>query len=155
MKIIILILVGIALTGCGKDIGYLQGPKGDPGLQGASGSNGVGCTVTSVAISVSSPNGGSLISCANSSSLVLNGTTGSNGAAGNPGTVITSKQLCPGTPVYPSTFIEVAFCMNHQLYGVYSIPGSFMTLLPPGAYTSSGINSSCNFNILPDCVVTH
>ena len=83
------------------------------------------------------------------------GNTGATGPAGANGTAITVVQLCPGTPVYPSAFIETALCINNQLYGVYSANDGFLTLLPPGAYTSDGIGASCNLTIQPNCVVTN
>lgn len=154
-SLVVFIIIPANLSGCGP-----RGAAGVNGLSiigaaGANGQDGQGCQVTAVASSPVAPNGGSLISCPATSSLVLNGTNGTAGAAGSPGTVITSIQLCPGVPVYPSKFIEVAFCMNEQLYGVYSANGGFITLLPPGAYASNGINSSCNFTIGNNCSVAH
>lgn len=161
-KLILALIFALALSGCGKDgkngtngTNGIDGAPGATGPQGPAGSDGVGCEVTSVAPGPSAPNGGSLISCASSSSLVLNGTNGTDGAPGTPGTVIQSIQLCPGTTVYPSKFIEVAFCMNNTLYGVYSANDGFMTELPPGTYGSNGINASCNFTIAANCVVNH
>ena len=76
------------------------------------------------------------------------------GPAGADGTQITIVQFCPGViPTYPSNFPEIGECINGQLYGVYSANGGFLALLPPGAYSSNGINASCNFTILPNCVI--
>lgn len=80
------------------------------------------------------------------------GATGATGASGQDSTPITFVQFCQGvTPQYPSTFPEIGLCINHNLYGVYSANNGFMVLLPPGSYSSNGINASCNFTVLPDC----
>lgn len=91
----------------------------------------------------------------------LNGATGQVGAqgpqgpAGTPGTVVTAVQLCPATftPVYPTEFPESALCVGGNLYGVYSANGGFLAELPPGQYSSDGINASCTFTIEANCVV--
>ena len=56
------------------------------------------------------------------------GPIGPQGPVGNPGTTLTPIQLCPGTDSYPATFLEYAFCIDGQLYGVYSASGGFMSL---------------------------
>jgi hypothetical protein len=72
-----------------------------------------------------------------------------------PGTIVQPIQFCSGTPIYPSTFPEVGFCINNQLWAVYSANGGFLTLIPPGQYSSTGINSSCTFTVGPDCVISY
>lgn len=64
-------------------------------------------------------------------------------------------QLCPGTPSYPNTFIEYAICYQGNLYAVYSIPGAFLTYIPPGNYTSNGIGSNCNLIVSQNCTITN
>lgn len=84
------------------------------------------------------------------------GPAGIPGLNGADGTQITLVQLCSGfVPSYPSTFPEVAECVNGSLYGVYSANGGFLVYLPPGSYSSNGINASCTFNVLPNCQVSH
>lgn len=80
---------------------------------------------------------------------------GTNGTAGTDAVIQPPVQLCPnnGTTTYASTFNEVAFCFNDKLYGVYSANDGFMSELPPGAYTSNGIGSSCTFTIGTNCSV--
>lgn len=80
------------------------------------------------------------------------GPTGPQGSSWGGWTVV---QLCPNcVPTYPSTFAEIAWCYRGSLYGTYSANGGFSSMLPPGAYSSDGINCSCNFVIEPDCQVT-
>jgi len=80
------------------------------------------------------------------------GATGPQGPQGADGQIATVVKLCPGAPSY-GHFIEVALCINNKLFGVYSANGGFMTELPPGNYSSSGIGSACNLTVLPNCVV--
>ena len=81
------------------------------------------------------------------------GAPGLNGSNGQDGTVITPVQLCPGTPTYPSVFIEYAYCMDSKLYAVYSANNGFLTVLPDGDYQSNAVGSSCNFHV-SGCSVT-
>jgi len=83
----------------------------------------------------------------------LNGTNGTPGINGTNGTVVTSVQFCPGTPSYASTFPETGLCFNGNIYAVYSANDGFLTEIVPGAYTSNAIGSSCNFTVLPNCVI--
>lgn len=81
------------------------------------------------------------------------GSVGATGPAGADGKIATVINLCPGTPVYGSVYVETALCINNQLYAVYSVNGGFLTLLTPGAYSSNAIGSACNLTILPNCQV--
>jgi hypothetical protein len=83
------------------------------------------------------------------------GDTGEAGPIGAPGTSITVVKLCPGVTVYPSKFVEVAFCIGDALYGTYSANDGFSSELPPGTYLSNGINASCNVTIGAHCAVTN
>lgn len=146
------------LTGCGKNAVVIQGDKG---VAGKDGDNGVGCSIQVLASSIALPNGGASIVCANGATVISNGSQGApgvNGAPGTPGTPgtqITPIKLCSQTPSYPSVFVEYAVCINNQLYAVYSANGGFLAFLPPGAYSSNGIGSSCNLNVGLNCSVTH
>lgn len=140
------------MSGCAR--GY-TGATGAAGPQGSPGADGSNCTVTTVVASDSgagevAPNGGSLIQCQDGTqSLVLNGTNGTNG------TIIQPIQLCATNPAgsYSSgTFPEVGFCIQNNLYGVYSTNGGFMTEIFPGPWSSDGVNSSCNFTVGPTIV---
>lgn len=81
------------------------------------------------------------------------GDTGPIGAPGKDANPVKIVQLCPGTTMYPSTYVEIAFCVDSKLYGTYSANGGFSTELPPGNYSSNAIGSSCNFTILSNCVI--
>ena len=81
------------------------------------------------------------------------GPQGPQGAPGIDGTSVTVVKLCPGVTTYPSKFVEIAFCIGGKLYATYSANGGFSSEFPIGYYSSSGINSSCNFSVLADCVI--
>lgn len=83
-----------------------------------------------------------------------NGQNGPQGLKGDPGTSITIVQFCPNVQTsYPTTFAEIGFCINNEIWAVYSKNDGFLTLVPPGNYYSNAINSSCNFTVLPNCKI--
>lgn len=128
MRLALFIMVVVAIVSCcprdGKD-----GPPGVIGPQGPSGSNG------------------------NDGDDGAIGPTGPVGDTGASGTLATFVQFCPGVTAYPSTFVEVGICVNHNLYAVYSANDGFLTLIPPGRYHSNAIGSRCDFTVLTDCDV--
>lgn len=90
----------------------------------------------------------------------LAGPVGPSGPQGVPGEIgpegaagLTTIQFCPGTPTYPSVFPEVGVCISGNLYAVYSALGGFLTLLPPGRYSSNAIGSRCSFTVFSNCEV--
>ena len=119
------LLIVFVMSACGHPE---QGPRGYPGPTGSTGSQGIpGVT----------------------------GATGSTGVPGVDATPTTVVKLCSACqPSYPSTFAEYAVCLQGQLYGVYSANGGFLALLPPGEYTSDGINCSCTFTVGDNCEVS-
>jgi hypothetical protein len=124
-----------------------QPKRGKPGVNGT---NGLSCSVSTIAPSEVTPNGASLISCENgTSSLVLNGTNGIDG------TLITAVQFCSGTGVYPSVFPEVGFVIGGHLYAVYSANGGYLFEVLPGRYSSNAIGNSCSFTVNADLTVSH
>jgi len=153
MKLYTLMLaVGIsfAISACGKRVTeYSVGQRGEKGDTGDTGDTGAGCSADEVAPSAAFPTGGVLIDCGSGTTFLRAGTNGSDA------TPVTAVKLCPGTTTYPSKFVEVAFCISNKLYGTYSANGGFSTELPPGAYGSNGVNSSCNFVIGANCSVTN
>src|ERR1035437_2115892 len=80
------------------------------------------------------------------------GVPGTNGTNATPVTVVT---LCPGVSTYPSTFVEIALCLNNNLYAVLSEHDGFLTYLPPGKYESKALDSSCDLTVHPGCVISH
>lgn len=84
------------------------------------------------------------------------GNIGTEGPTGANGSTIMSVQLCGSCQaVYPSDFPETAFCIDGNLYGVYSTNGGFLALLPPGQYSSDGVGCSCVFSILENCQISN
>lgn len=134
MRIIILAYI-LLITAC---VGF-QGPAGVRGPSGTTGDQGPkgdpGNSVTGPTGPVGAP--------------------GSPGLNGSDGTQITMINFCPDTTVYPNVFAEIGFCIDDQIYAVYSTNDGFLTLVPPGTYYSNGVNSTCTFTILPNCNITH
>lgn len=156
IRILFIALISLMTACC-----PLKGDKGDQGVTGHAGKD-ASCTVTNIAASEILPNGGAKLSCSDGTNVLVSngakgntGASGATGAAGNPGSVFTSMQFCPGTTTYPSTFIEVGFCINNTLYAVYSANDGFLVVIPPGAYSSHGIGSTCNFTVSANCVISH
>ncbi len=101
-----------------------------------------------------------LVACGKTGPVGANGLKGDQGEVGPQGTVgqdgsnVSVVKLCPGETVYPTVFVEVAFCIDHKLYATYSEKGGFSTELPPGEYSSNAIGSRCNFTVGPECAVS-
>ena len=82
------------------------------------------------------------------------GATGPQGPAGGNGSTVTFVQLCPGVQTsYPSSFPEVAECVDGNLYGVYSANGGYLFEIPPGVYTSNAIGSTCTVTVGTNCQI--
>lgn len=130
-------------------------------LNGSNGTNGVtGTTGSQGAAGVTGATGyngtdGAAGSTGATGSAGVTGPTGEAGVNGTNGTVVVAVQFCSGTPTYPTTFPEVGFCINNNLWAVYSQNGGFLTELPLGNYSSDGINSSCSFTVGSNCSVSH
>lgn len=138
---LLLLIIVITLTACGTDyteIRQVPGPKGDQGDVGHDGQDGK-----------DGKDGQDGMSGRDG----IDGQTGAQGPAGVDGQTATVVQLCPGTTSYPGIFIEVALCINNELYGVYSANGGFLTKLTQGNYYSNGIGSACNFTVLSNCQI--
>lgn len=142
--------------------------NGETGATGATGAAGQSSSVTvTTACAAQCATGGLVITTLNgsvsTSNVVCNGASGPVGATGPTGNQgpagtdlnnISMVKFCSETPSYPSSFPEYGLCMNNQLWGVYSDHGGFWALLPPGTYSSNGINSSCTFTIGTNCSIT-
>lgn len=127
-----------------------SGQPGATGAQGHAGVDGTGCQVTALAEgNPAAPNGGLLETCPDGSSAVVQ-----NGQGWDRSQTITPIDFCPGfTQSYPSTFAESGLCIDGVTYGVYSANGGFLAMLPPGTYSSNGINASCTFEVPANCSV--
>lgn len=119
------------------------------GATGLMGEAGASCTVITVGTSDVAPNGGAEITCGSTSALILNGTNGTNA------TSVTPVQFCPGVTTYANEFNELGFCISGSLYAVYSENDGFLSEIPPGNYSSDGINASCTFTVEANCVITN
>lgn len=138
MKLFMLVFV-LFLSACGQDVVITSRPVPSP-----SPAPQMGCSVTKVDPCSAAPEGGSLIKCPDGTqSLVVNGTQ------------VVPVQFCLATTTYPSTFSEVGFCIDGSLYAVYSTNSGFMTEIPPGTYSSDGVNSSCTFTVSANCKVSN
>lgn len=162
MRALIEFLLIFFVVGCGN----LRGPQGVAGPQGAAGSVGAsGVNGQDGATGAVGPQGavgaqGSQGQQGETGATGLQGQTGAPGAAGANGqdaTPVTVVQFCPNvTPVYPTTFPEVAFCLNGTLYGILNNNEAYqyLTELPDGAYSSDGQGAPCSFTI-SGCEVTY
>lgn len=120
----------VVMNGCGQTTGR----------------DGHSCTASSNEV-------GTYITCTDgSSTFIKNGIDGRDGEDASGVSVVV---LCPGTTVYPGTFVEVGFCIDGKLYATYSANGGFSTEIPPGTYSSNGIGNSCTFTVGPNCQVTY
>jgi len=78
------------------------------------------------------------------------GTNGSNAAS------VTIVQFCQSCVThYPDTFAEIGFCSNGTIYATYSENDGFSAEIPPGVYTSDGVNCACTFTVGANCAVSN
>lgn len=82
-----LLMTALLLSGCGDELTNTEyisvpGPQGPAGDRGEAGADGSPCDVIAVSPSVEAPNGGALITCGDSSVLLLNGSPGAQGEQG-------------------------------------------------------------------------
>ena len=127
IKYIALILL-CGLTAC-------RGPEGHKGTNGVDGKDGVN--------GIDGRNGEN----------GATGPVGTTGPAGADGHIAVVIPLCAGTPTYASVFVEVALCINQELYAVYSANGGFLTKILPGTYSSNAIGSRCDFKVIQNCQI--
>lgn len=173
MKIaVFLFLIAVAVffaTGCSKSVTGAKGDRGSPAAQPM--------LSTSPATTTECPTGGlEVVSSIGLKTAVIgvvcngapgpvgapgvngsdgrDGNSGSDGKDGQDGTKIEFIQFCAGAPSYPSEFPEVGIKVGSSVYAVYSTHGGFLTYLPPGAYLSDAVGSSCNFVINSDGSIT-
>lgn len=135
------LLVVLLLMGC-------AGPKGATGPAGKSN----GCTVLTVAVTLTTPNGGTLLSCTDGTQALI-----FNGSNGTPGTLIGIVQLCPsqGVPTY-GNWPEVGFCINNVLYGLFQDNKGNLenTTLSSGSYNDLANNTTCHL-VINGCSISN
>lgn len=122
------------------------GPQGAPGTNGTNGSNGTSCTV-------SQANNGALITCGNTSIVVLNGVDGTNGTDGHDGadapptaySVTEMYNPCGDNSGYDEVLLHLA---NGEWVAHYAGGGNvqFLTVLTPGSYVTTD-QSPCYFTL--------
>lgn len=143
-----------------------RGPVGSPGQVGPIGQPGQNAPpvtiTTSQATTAECPTGGVEVTLQEGTSAnsfpICYGAIGETGAQGVPGqnaTPVTEVQFCPGVTTYPNEFNEVGLCISGNIYAVYSSNGGFLVEIPPGEYSSDGINASCDFTVGLNCEVTN
>lgn len=131
-----------------------QGPQGVSGADGANGTNGQDGAAGANGVDGQNGSNGTNGQDGATGSQGPQGPAGASGANGIDTTPITVVNLCPGTSNY-GVFVEIALCLNNNLYAVYSANGGFLTYLAPGGYSSNAIGSACSLTVQPNCVVTH
>lgn len=137
------------------DIGVqgIQGIQGETGTVGETGSQGIQGEIGATGAAGEKGDTGA------TGAQGIQGVQGSKGDSGKDGkdaVSIITIQFCPGfIQSYPSVFAESGVCIDNKMFGVYSANGGFLAELPPGAYSSNGINASCTFKIEENCKVSY
>jgi hypothetical protein len=132
MKTLGMLLIMVPLIGCGKD--GARGPAGVPGPQGIPGSNGSGCTATTVAPGdAATPQGGTLVTCGNTSSMILNGT---NAAV---------QSICPNDGAqFPEQYIQ----LGSDTYAILDVGGSaYLSKMVPDQEYETSDGAKCRFHV--------
>ena len=142
-----------------------NGAPGEQGPAGPAGSDGASCTVQAVVADPSgpAPNGGALLTCGTTSTLVLNGSPGDPGPQGEPGTpapptaysVVAVIDPCGDAPgIFDEVFLRLA---NGQVIASFSDDGggtnTRLSVLIDGSFTTSD-GSSCAFAVSTDTSTT-
>lgn len=149
-------------TGAQGDAGP-QGPPGAQGDAGPQGPPGTSCSVESVAADPSvAPNGGALITCGDTSTLLLNGAPGPTGPQGEPGTpapptaysVVDVIDPCGPSGGFDEVFLRLA---NGTVVASFSDnsagQNTRLSILVDGSFvTSDGTN--CAFTVTTNTSVT-
>lgn len=162
--VILLVLLNIGCASSGKDgsAGAAGAPGNSPTVQ-INPASPAECVYGGYDIIVNNQNEGTLCNGAPGSSGEIGpvgpqgptGNSGQNGTNGTDGTIITIVQFCPGNTTYPSEFNEIGFCIDGNVYATYSTNGGFSAMIPPGIYSSDGVNASCTFTVSANCVITN
>jgi hypothetical protein len=142
-----------------------DGAPGEQGPAGPAGSDGASCTVQAVAADPAgpAPNGGALLSCGSTSTLVFNGAPGEPGPQGEPGTpapptaysVVAVIDPCGDAPgIFDEVFLRLA---NGQVIASFSDDGggtnTRLSVLIDGSFITSD-GSTCAFAVSTDTSTT-
>lgn len=155
LKIILILAVLafalVTLNGCCPE----KGDTGAIGEKGVQGTPAIAPNVTtSPATSEQCLNGGAVVMINGIDTVICNGSNGSAGHNGTDASPVTPVSFCGAPSIYPSAFPEYGLLIGNRMFGVYSLNGGFLALLPPGLYNSNAVGSSCNFLINADGTVT-
>lgn len=132
-------LVAFLLAACGKEV-----IKGIPGPAGQRGANGEGCSVQAVGASPTLPNGGALITCGSTSTIVANGSDGAPGAA----SVMEVIVPCPETATaHSETLLRAGNVVIASFSSNAQGDNTRLTVLVPGQGYVTTDNRGCSFSI--------
>lgn len=148
MKTVMILVAVMALSACGRGPAGLNGTNGTNGQDGAvggTGPQGDGCTVSAVVANIQAPNGGAMVICGSSSTLILNGSDGAAGAAA------TSPDILRPCPNLAGSYAEVLMRYGSVVVASFSsnMAGDntrFTVLVPNTSYTTTD-GRSCSFSI--------
>jgi len=142
MKRTFMLTLSLLVVGCGR------GPRGHTGTDGATGADGANCSVMAVEPSIDAPNGGALITCGLSQTLVLNGTNGTDGLDAPPTaySIVDTINPCGVNGSFDEVLLRLA---NGSVLASFSQNGSALTTrlveLVSGNYATTDSNS-CSFS---------
>lgn len=145
------VLLGV-LLGCGRariagtqNFTPTVGPAGMQGPAGETGNSGTSCSVSSVS-------NGAVITCGNTSAVVLNGVDGTDGLDGNDGTQVDIVTPCPATA---NNHSEQLLCIADELLAVFVASNNQirLTKLVIGTNYQTTDGRQCQFVYLGGCEI--
>lgn len=147
MNKLILVSVLCLISGCAAP---KDGLNGSTGASGVKGDAGVGCSVSEVLAGIVAPNGGSLITCGNITTLVKNGSTGAQGADApvSAFSIVSMVDPCGDTAgIYDEVLLRLA---DGTLLASFSDDAmgthTRLSILEPGVYQTTD-GGHCHFTI--------
>lgn len=155
-NLLALTIIGVGLMSCSPQVNYESirpvpspGPKGDTGERGPAGPGGIDGSSCSIVQLVN----GVRISCTDGTeAVVLNGTNGIDGAAGQNGadapptmySVVEVIDVCGKQAAFDEVLLKLA---NGQIMAHFASGSQqFLALIGPGNYTTTD-NTSCKFTV--------
>jgi hypothetical protein len=134
--------LGVMMSGC-----TVRGPRGETGSAGSVGAPGVGCMIQPIGASDSAPNGGSILTCENSATLILNGTNGTNGqdAPDQPYAIAKIIDPCGKQSAHDEVLLVL---VDGTVLAHFSSGGKeFLTLLTVGVQYVTTDGTNCRFKV--------